>query len=213
MPLFKVSHSLAERLQSLFVPYAILALDPALHLLHSITATQGHTATAGDDEEAEAEGEAEEAVEAAAVRAESASTSASLLSLIFSSLRVSLSWDVQRLYGKEQLHRLLPPLQRLLESPSCWSPSFVSASLIPLCCQLSLSLSDFVFWQSLHRALLSSAAHRSSAVRLAVVRTVRAMFDAVGSRYLVLLPETLPALNEWARRRRQRGGKEKHSSW
>ena len=198
---FKLTRALAERLQSLFVPYALLALDPALHLLHAIVAphTTHRSSQRNDGEEADgAEADDDSDGETEREKAQSSTSSPSLLqSLIFSSLRVSLSFDVQRLFGKEQLDRLLPALQCLLERPSCWSPSFVSDSLVPLCCQLCQSLSHFHLWKSLHQALLSSAAHRSSAVRLAVVRTVRAMFDAVGSRYLVLLPETLPALNEW----------------
>ena len=200
--LLKVVQSLAERLQSIFAPYSLLCFDHAVALLtppSNRSAEKRGPKPRGDDDESDAEdSDEDEAAEDAAVESfTSPATYSQLVALVFSSLRLCLLHDAGHAYGKEQLDRLIPALQAQLQAPASWSASFVSSSLIPLCSQLALTLSHFHLWKALHGALLSASSSRSAAVRLAVVRCVRAMFEAVGSRYLVLLPETLPVLAEW----------------
>ena len=202
--LFKVVEAMAERLKSIFVPYYAFVFDHAMAYLSEADNMQ-RAAQSGDadmDEDSESNSEADDG-DKAGKPATSASLAvySELVSRILSSLRTAMSHDTQHFFGKEHLDRLVPALAALLpaaypmlgESYGAW----VSASFTPLCVQLCLTLSHFHHWKPLHSALLAASRSPEAAVRLAVVECVLGLFDGLQSRYLVMLPETLPHVSEW----------------
>ena len=203
--LFKVVGAMAERLKSIFVPYSAFVFDHAIAYLTQAELMQGK-AQQQDNDVDEDEPQSDDAEDEEA-KAEQPAASASLavynqlVSLILSSLRTALSHDTQHFFGKEHLDRLVPALTALLpatyhmaaDSYSQW----VSTFFVPLCVQLCLTLSHFHHWKPLHSALLTVSRSPVAAVRLAVVESVLRLFEALQSRYLVMLPETLPYVSEW----------------
>ena len=201
--LFKVAGAMAEQLKSIFVPYYAFVFDHAMTYLTAAESMQRHTREQ-DDEDMEDDDEAEDEEDEKAdkpITSASLAVYAQLVSLVLSSLRTALSHDTQHFFGKEHLDRLVPALAALLpaayhiaaDSYSQW----VSSYFIPLCVQLCQTLSHFHHWKPLHSALLAVSRSSVPAVRLAVVDSVLGLFDALQSRYLVMLPETLPFVSEW----------------
>ena len=175
LPFFKLAAALSGRLQSIFVPHFLQSFEQAVEVLTA----------AGQQAEAE-DGEMQQQLTAA----------------VLQSLRLSLSQDSAHLYGKDHLQLLLPPLLQSVPAAagrldSSSFHSFVSTAFVPLCSQLALSLSQLRLWQPLHLGLLSlTRSTQAAEVRAAAWQTVTQLFTDVGSRYLVLLPETLPFIAE-----------------
>ena len=203
--LFKVVGVMAERLKSIFVPYYAFVFDHAMAYLTAADSMQSRAQDTDQDVDEEDEEQDEDADDEE--RADKRPTAASLalynqlVSLILSSLRTALSHDTQHFFGKEHLDRLVPTLATLLPATYHTSPDtynhWVSTYYTPLCVQLCLTLSHFHHWKPLHSALLTVSRSPVAAVRVAVVECVSALFEALQSRYLVMLPETLPFVSEW----------------
>lgn len=204
--LYRIIHALARTLRSLFVPYFVYLLDDCTARLSEKWEAQLRNEEDGKGDKDQT-GNADEPSEAGKKRKSKApATSAqrdelTLGCLVLHCLELCFLSDSAGLCTEQQRIETLAPaivgmLDKVPYDVSGLDPPAVEARCIACCTALASCSGTDECWRLLTREYAARGHARSAAVRAAVARGMRALWERIGDEMATVLPDTLPCLGE-----------------